>query len=68
MFMTPDATGHLARLNGQKALHPLDRHVVFIKRGKEVFYSIQAGAVVESLRAVADAIEQCCPEEKDNDK
>jgi DNA-binding transcriptional ArsR family regulator len=30
------------------------------KRGKAVFYSIRADAVVRTLRAIADAIETCC--------
>jgi DNA-binding transcriptional ArsR family regulator len=32
-----------------------------VKRGKEVFYSIDAGALVRTLRKLADAIERCCP-------
>ena len=31
------------------------------RRGKEVHYAVRYGAVVRSLRALADAIEACCP-------
>jgi len=31
------------------------------KRGKEVYYSLRFGAVVDTLRRLADAIEGCCP-------
>ena len=31
------------------------------RRGKEVHYTVRFGAVVHSLRALADAIEACCP-------
>ncbi len=31
------------------------------KRGKEVFYSVRYSELVRTLRAMADAIETCCP-------
>ncbi len=31
------------------------------RRGKEVFYSVRAEALVTTLRAIADEIERCCP-------
>ncbi len=31
------------------------------RRGKEVFYSIRFGELAGSLRAIADALEACCP-------
>lgn len=31
------------------------------KRGKEVFYRVRPGALVNALRAVADELEACCP-------
>jgi len=31
------------------------------KRGKEVWYSIRATAVVQMLRDLADCVESCCP-------
>ena len=33
------------------------------KRGRTVYYSIRASFLVASLRAIADAIEGCCPPE-----
>ena len=36
-----------------------------IKRGKEVFYSVRAEALVKTLRAIADEIESCCPPNKE---
>ncbi len=33
------------------------------KRGKEVYYSVDTETVVGTLRAIADAIETCCPPE-----
>ncbi len=38
------------------------------RRGREVFYSFQAAAVVRTLRDLADALESCCvsPSTKDN--
>ena len=30
------------------------------KRGKEVFYTLEADSLVSQLRAIADAIERCC--------
>jgi ArsR family transcriptional regulator len=30
------------------------------KRGKEVFYTVRGTALVESLRAIANEIEECC--------
>ncbi|TET52650.1 MAG: ArsR family transcriptional regulator [Anaerolineales bacterium] len=35
------------------------------KKGKEVFYSVRAESLVKSLRTIADAIESCCPTEKE---
>ena len=32
------------------------------KRGKQLYCSVQYGALVRTLRAIADAIEACCPE------
>ena len=32
------------------------------KRGRQVFYKVRIGALVEVLRALADALERCCPE------
>ena len=34
-----------------------------VKRGKEVWCSVQKGAVVQLLRDLADALEACCPDE-----
>ena len=34
------------------------------KRGKEVRYSVVVSALVERLRAIADALEGCCPAEE----
>jgi DNA-binding transcriptional ArsR family regulator len=31
------------------------------RRGKQVFYSARASELVRTLRAIADAIERCCP-------
>ncbi len=31
------------------------------KRGREVFYRLKYGQLAESLRQMADAIEECCP-------
>jgi DNA-binding transcriptional ArsR family regulator len=33
------------------------------KRGKEVYYSVRYPQIVGTLRALADAIEECCPGE-----
>ena len=30
------------------------------RRGKEVFYTVRAGTLVDSLRAIASEIEACC--------
>jgi len=38
-----------------------------VKRGKEVFYSVQAKALVQALRVMADEIEKCCLSEKENE-
>ena len=38
-----------------------------VKRGKEVFYSVKAAALVKTLRAIADEIESCCPPNKEQD-
>ena len=32
------------------------------RRGKEVHYRVRYDTVTDTLRAVADAVEQCCPE------
>ena len=32
------------------------------KRGKAVYYAVRYAQVAESLRAIADAIDGCCPE------
>jgi ArsR family transcriptional regulator len=32
------------------------------RRGKEVHYRVRYDIVTDTLRAVADAVEQCCPE------
>jgi DNA-binding transcriptional ArsR family regulator len=34
------------------------------KRGKEVYYSVRYPELVSTLRAIADAIEACCPSER----
>jgi ArsR family transcriptional regulator len=31
------------------------------KRGKEVYYWLRSGELAETLRAIADTIECCCP-------
>jgi DNA-binding transcriptional ArsR family regulator len=31
------------------------------RRGKQVFYSARASELVRTLRAIADALERCCP-------
>jgi DNA-binding transcriptional ArsR family regulator len=36
------------------------------KRGKEVYYKVRPGALVASLRAMADELEACCPPQKEN--
>jgi len=33
-----------------------------VKRGKEVHYSVCTDELVRTLRAIADAVEQCCPD------
>ncbi len=33
------------------------------RRGKEVYYRVRIGAMVASLRGLADALEACCPPE-----
>lgn len=38
------------------------------KRGKEVWYRVRYHELAATLRAMADAIEQCCPEETPNDQ
>jgi ArsR family transcriptional regulator, arsenate/arsenite/antimonite-responsive transcriptional repressor len=37
------------------------------RRGKEVVYSVLYPQLAHSLRALADAIDHCCPGEKDKD-
>ena len=39
--------------------------VTSARKGKEVFYSISSAGAVETLRALADAIEACCPPRQD---
>lgn len=34
------------------------------KKGKQVYYSVQYGSLVSTLRSIADSIEACCPAEK----
>jgi ArsR family transcriptional regulator len=34
-----------------------------VKRGKEVWYTLEKGTVVRMLRDLADALEACCPDE-----
>jgi ArsR family transcriptional regulator, arsenate/arsenite/antimonite-responsive transcriptional repressor len=45
---------HLAQLRDAGILHA-ERH------GKEVRYSVRGQELVQTLRAMADAIERCCP-------
>jgi ArsR family transcriptional regulator, arsenate/arsenite/antimonite-responsive transcriptional repressor len=45
---------HLAQLREAGILHAE-------RRGKQVFYSARAQELVRTLRAIADAIERCCP-------
>lgn len=35
------------------------------KRGKEVYYKVRPGALVNALRTIADEIEACCPPPKE---
>lgn len=35
------------------------------KRGKEVYYKVRQGALVNALRAIADEVENCCPPNKE---
>lgn len=35
------------------------------KKGKAVYYSVRFGEIVGTLRALADAIDQCCPGDSD---
>ena len=37
------------------------------KRGRQVFYRVRYGEMVRSLRALADVIESCCPEDLEAD-
>ena len=37
------------------------------KRGKEVYYALKYRELAATLRAVADAIESCCPESAEAD-
>jgi ArsR family transcriptional regulator len=58
---TPDmsvVSRHLATLRDAGVLHAE-------KRGKEVFYRVRYGELAATLRAIADAIETCCPIKKD---
>ena len=52
---------HLAVLRDAGILHAR-------KRGKEVYYSVNYSELTDTLRAIADAIERCCPPEKRNKK
>lgn len=45
---------HLAMLREAGILHAE-------KRGKEVYYAVRAAALARTLRAIADAVEACCP-------
>jgi ArsR family transcriptional regulator len=36
------------------------------KRGKEVYYKVRPGALVNALRTIADEIEACCPPQQEN--
>ncbi len=38
------------------------------KRGKEVFYSVRYNELAATLRGMADAIEQCCPQETNDER
>lgn len=38
------------------------------KRGKEVFYSVRFSELAATLRSMADAIEQCCPQEDSHER
>jgi DNA-binding transcriptional ArsR family regulator len=38
------------------------------KRGKEVWYRVRYHELAATLRAMADAIERCCPEETPNER
>lgn len=49
---------HLSTLRGAGVLESE-------KRGKEVYYRVRPGALVTSLRAIADEIEACCPPQKE---
>jgi len=35
------------------------------KRGKEVYYRVRPGALVNALRAIAAEVEACCPPQKE---
>jgi ArsR family transcriptional regulator len=48
---------HLSQLRGAGI-------VAAEKRGKRVLYRVRAGGAVRFFRDLADALEQCCPEEK----
>ena len=47
---------HLAQLREAGILHAE-------RRGKEVRYSLRTRELVQTLRAIADAIERCCPDQ-----
>jgi len=49
---------HLATLRDAGMLHAE-------KRGKEVYYSVRYPELVSTLRAIAGAIEACCPERRE---
>jgi DNA-binding transcriptional ArsR family regulator len=46
---------HLAQLRDAGILHAE-------RRGKQVFYSARSSELTRTLRAIADAIERCCPD------
>jgi DNA-binding transcriptional ArsR family regulator len=52
---------HLATLRDAGA-------VTSVKRGKEVLYTLRAGSLVKTLRAIADEIEKCCPSKETTDE
>ena len=38
------------------------------KKGKEVYYSVRFHELAQTLRAIADAIERCCPRPSEDDE
>jgi len=66
----PRTVGELAKGSGVH-LSVVSRHLAILreagiircdKRGKEVWCAVEAEAVVQLLRDLADALEACCPE------